>query len=175
MPKKLLKRLMPRQDQIMQNQSMQLISSVLQKADVWHFNRRYAARAVLIGVFCAFIPIPLQMLLAAVICIIVKANLPLSVAGVWMTNPLTIAPIFYSTYRLGALILDVPMTEFNIELSTAWMQQELSRIWQPLLVGSLLCGVAFSAMAYTLVDFLWRWSTVKKWRLRQVRRKKRQQ
>ena len=166
MPKKILKRIMPHKDQLMENQSMRLISDTLHKADVWHFNRRYASRAVLIGVFCAFLPIPMQMLIAALICIFAKANLPLSMVCVWITNPLTIAPIFYSTYRLGAFLLDMPISEFNIELSLPWMQEELARIWKPLVLGSLLCATAFSAMAYTLVDLLWRWSTVKRWQHR---------
>lgn len=169
MPRKVLKRLMPKQEHVMDNKSMQLISDWLHKANVWHFNRRYASRAVLIGVFCAFIPLPMQMLIAAIICIFVKANLPLSIVCVWITNPLTIAPIFYSTYRLGAFMLDVPTTDFDIELSSAWVRAEFIRIWQPLLLGSFTCGAALSAISYTTVDLLWRWSAIKRWERRQHR------
>ncbi|NRB41165.1 MAG: DUF2062 domain-containing protein [Pseudomonadales bacterium] len=172
MPRKALKRIMPNKDQVMQGKSMQLISALLHRSGVWHFNRRYAARAVLIGVFCAFIPLPMQMFIAAIICILVKANLPLSIACVWITNPLTIAPIFYTTYRLGAFILDVPVSDFEIELSVRWAQEELGRIWKPLILGSVICGTAFSALAYTTVDLLWRWSTVKRWQNREHRHRK---
>lgn len=171
MPRKALKKIMPNKDQVMQGKSMQMISDLLHKGGVWNFNRRYAARAVLIGIFCAFIPLPMQMFIAAVICILVKANLPLSIACVWITNPLTIAPIFYTTYRLGALILDLPVSDFDIELSFQWMQDELTRIWKPLILGSFICGLAFSALGYTVVDLLWRWSTIKRWHNRQNRSK----
>lgn len=172
MPRKALKKIMPDKDSVMKGKSMQMIGDILHRSGVWHFNRRYAARAVLIGVFCAFIPLPMQMFIAAVICIIMKANLPLSMACVWITNPLTMAPIFYTTYRLGAFMLDTPITDFEIELSVQWMQQELGRIWKPLILGSLVCGTAFSAIAYTIVDLLWRWSTVKRWHNRQLRNNK---
>ena len=170
MPRNTLKKLMPNKDKIMQGKSMHMISDLLHKSGVWNFNRRYASRAVLIGVFCAFIPLPMQMFIAAIICILAKANLPLSIACVWITNPLTMAPIFYATYRLGAFILDIPISNFGIELSFHWMQAELARIWKPLLLGSFICATAFSALAYTIVDLLWRWSTIKRWHNRQNRK-----
>lgn len=166
MPKKALKRLMPRQEKVMKGKSMQLIAEWLHKANVWHFSRRYASRAVLIGIFCAFIPLPMQMFVAAITCILVRANLPLCMVCVWITNPLTIAPIFYATYRLGTVILDIPPSDFEIQLTMGWAEQELERIWKPLLLGSFICGTALSAIGYTMVDLLWRWSTVKRWQHR---------
>jgi uncharacterized protein (DUF2062 family) len=37
-----------------------------------------------VGLFCAFIPVPFQMLLAAPSAIIFSANLPVSIALVWI-------------------------------------------------------------------------------------------
>ena len=55
------------------------------------------------------------MLLAALIAIWLKVNLPLSVALVWVSNPITMGPMFYFAYKLGALLMGEEPTvdEFN--------------------------------------------------------------
>ena len=58
---------------------------------LWGFKRTSVARGCAIGLFCCMIPMPLQMLLAAAIALVWKANIPLSVALVWVSNPLTMA------------------------------------------------------------------------------------
>ncbi len=163
MPKKLLKRLMPNQDQILENKSMRLINGWLHKADVWHFNRRYVSRAALIGLFCAFIPLPMQMLIAAVACIFMRANLPISILFVWITNPLTIAPIFYGCYRLGSFLMDQPAVEYSSKIDWAWFEAQFHTIVEPLFLGSFIVGVSAAAFGYTFIDLMWRRHTVKKW------------
>ena len=68
---------------------------------MWHINRRSVSTAIFIGLFCAFIPLPSQMLLAALIAIWLKVNLPLSVALVWVSTLITMGPMFYFAYKLG--------------------------------------------------------------------------
>ena len=65
----------------------------------------------------AFLPLPFQMFIAAFIAFYANANLPISVGLVWISNPLTIPPLFYGTYLLGAWMLDTPTAELEIELS----------------------------------------------------------
>ena len=72
-------------------------------------SRRSISRGVWIGVFVAFIPIPMQMGVAAALALLARVNIPVAVLVVWVTNPLTMWPLFYLAYRLGAAILHIPI------------------------------------------------------------------
>ncbi len=154
--KKRLKKYLPSPNSLAQTKGMWIFGQILQRGYLWRMNRSSITRATAVGVFCAFIPVPFQMIVAAVFAIIFYANLPLSVALVWLTNPLTIPPVFYFCYKIGTLILQTPEKPFSIELSMDWLCEQFLHIWQPLLLGSLLCGSIFSFISYFGVKILWR-------------------
>ena len=106
MPKKLIKRYMPDHNTIKNNKYLQIFGDLLHNPNLWHLNRRSVAKAFAVGLFFAFVPVPFQMVLAAGFAIIVHANLPLSVALVWITNPLSIPAIFYACYVVGTWLMD---------------------------------------------------------------------
>lgn len=134
-------------------------------------HRKGVVRAFAIGLFLAWMPIPAQMAAAALVALWVRCNLPVAMATVWLSNPVTVGPMFYSAYRLGALILDVPVAPgFTVELSLAWWLESLARWWQPLLLGSLLLGLATASAGYLSLNILWAWSAGKRWRLRRTLR-----
>src|SRR5690606_41229060 len=57
-----------------------------------------------------------------------NCNLPIAVALVWITNPLTMPFFFYLTYRVGAFLLNRPAIEVNFELSVDWLSTKLMEI-----------------------------------------------
>ena len=63
MPKKMIKRLMPDHHTIKNNKHLQIFGTLLHNANLWHLNRRSVAKVFAVGLFCAFIPIPFQMVL----------------------------------------------------------------------------------------------------------------
>ncbi len=170
MPKNFLKKYLPSPSEFKKNKSLHFLGDHLYAQNLWHLNRKSVSRAVFIGIFASFIPMPLQMVLAAILAIFFGANLPLSVALVWISNPLTWVPIFYSTYKLGAWILNVqPQNEFTIDLSIEWALNQLVEIWQPLFLGSLLSGLFFAILGYVIIKLLWRLHIVRHWKKRKIR------
>ena len=119
MPKPSLFRYLPTPAELRENRLLQPVAHLLNNPELWHLNRRSAAGAVFIGLFCAWLPIPSQMVLAALLAIGFRCNLPISVALVWITNPLTIPPMFYFAYRLGAWLLDMQTSVGAIDLSVS--------------------------------------------------------
>ena len=159
--KKLLQRYTPNPDDLKNHKYLGWLGKHLHNPSLWNFNRKCISKAFAIGLFCAFIPMPFQMFLAAPVAVIFSANLPVAVALVWITNPITIPPIFYACYQLGVWILG---TDINISLqvitemftSFEIFLDVLSIIWQPFLLGCLIVSVVSSIMGYFTIQLIYR-------------------
>ena len=170
MARKILKKYLPHFHQIKDHQSLRVFGAAALADNLWHLNRRSVARAFAIGLFCACLPIPGQMVVAAAFAIAFAANLPLSVALVWVTNPLTIPPIFLFFYLIGVWVLDMPPHPFEFEWSWHWFTEELYTVGLPLLTGSLICAVLSAILGYLGILWYWRWYVVRVWRTRHKRK-----
>ncbi|MFP4243538.1 MAG: DUF2062 domain-containing protein [Ectothiorhodospira sp.] len=156
MVKKFIQDLFPAYQRIRHHETLRLFGAILHDPFLWHLNRRSAAGAFGVGLFTAFLPLPGQMLVAAALAIMLRVNLPISVMLVWITNPLTFAPIYYAAYTLGRWVLGVPGRGFSMELSLAWFTGELLEIWKPLVTGSLILSTVAGLGGYVAVRLLWR-------------------
>ena len=137
---------------------------------MWHINRRSCSLAVALGLFCAFIPVPFQMLIAAVCSILLRANILVAVPMVWVSNPITMGPIFYACYLVGAEILGLEPKGFHFELSFEWLVNSLAAFWQPFLLGCLTVGGISSLLAFVLVRILWHLHILRHIKIRARRR-----
>ena len=164
-----LQRYLPEPKTITNNRYLRFLGSALYNTSLWHLNRRSAATAFFIGIFVAFIPMPFQMVLAATLAVLVRCNLPLAVALVWITNPLTMPAIFFFTYKVGCVLLQTPVPDAAFELSFHALGNSFSRIWKPLYLGSIVSGLFFGFISYLVIRMLWRWNVTSSW---QQRRKK---
>jgi len=166
MTKKLVKRFMPSHDKVLNNKYMKLFGTLLHDPNLFHINRRSVSGAFAVGLFFAWMPVPFQMVLAAAVAIPTRVNLILSVALVWISNPVTMPPLFYFAYRLGGWVLDRKTTHFDFEPSFAWLANELGLIWQPFLLGCFIMAFTSSIVAYTGIRLFWRWNIVNRWKNR---------
>ena len=175
MPRRTLKQLAPSPARLREFKILSLLGDWIYQPNLWHINRSSASIAFFVGLFVAFMPVPGQMLLAALLAVNLRCNLPLSVGLVWITNPITMPAIFYLAYRVGAMIIDVPMQVIEFELSIDWVSHSLAAIWQPFLLGCLICGLFFGSLGYFIVNMLWRWRVVVHWKERKRKRKRKRQ
>jgi len=171
MPKRIFQKLLPNPASIKNNKLFQVLGDHIHNPNLWHLNRKSTSKAVFIGIFCAFLPIPLQMLLAAVLAILFTANLPLSTVVVWISNPFTYAPMYYSCYKVGSVLLGESGTSFHIELSFDWLIHDFPNFWKPLFTGSLILGVICAITGYLVTQSYWRSTVLRKWQARANRRK----
>ncbi|MDC1322933.1 DUF2062 domain-containing protein [Pseudomonadales bacterium] len=168
-----LLKLLPKPEKLRENRALKPVAHLLQRKELWQVNRRSVSSAVFVGLFCAFIPVPSQMLLAAIISVFMRANLPLSVALVWITNPITMAPMFYFSYQLGAWLLGSEASALEGNFTLTWLFENLAAISRPLLLGSVLCGWMLGTTGYIAARIIWRSKVMEKWRQRRKRRAER--
>lgn len=166
MPKKLIKKYLPDPETLKKHKKLQFLGEKLQEPNLWLLNRRSVALAFTIGLFCAWIPTPGQMAIAAIAAFYFRANLAISVALVWLTNPLTMPPMFYFAYLVGLKLLAQPEPNADFEFSVDSLLSSLGDIWQPFLLGCLILGIISSILGYLSVQGIWRYSVSKQWMAR---------
>lgn len=174
MPRKLIRKYMPDERTLRSHRHLNWLGRHLHDPNLWHLTRKSVARAFLVGIMCAFMPIPGQMIVAAILAIWLSSNLPISVGLVWITNPLTMPPIFYACYRLGLWVLG---TESALGQAQEWsletIQNEISAIWWPLITGSSICAIVFGVLGYFAISRFWIWHVNRSWRKRIEQRNQR--
>ena len=163
-PMRSLKRLSPRRRDLTRKWFLRPFGAVVHDPALWRLDRHGAARAVAMGLFIAWLPIPMQMALAAMLALVVRVHLPLAVLSVWLSNPVTTVPMLYFAYRLGLTLLGLEPTGFDFQFSIGWLGAEFARVWQPLLLGSVVAGVLTGALGFFVLDALWYWTLVRKYR-----------
>lgn len=172
MARKFIKRWIPDSKEIREKPSLSFLGTLLDDPNLFHLNRHSVSVAVFVGIFVAFLPIVGQMPLAACLALLFRCNLPLAVLLCWISNPVTMTPIFLSTYEVGRWVLDVPRSKFVLEISWEWLTGEFQKIWKPLLTGSVLCGLFLGCLGYLCMQGFWYWSVLRNWELRKIKRKK---
>lgn len=141
---------------------------------LWHFNRYNVAKGAALGLFVAFIPLPIQTILASIGAIIFRVNLPIAVALTWLTNPFTFVPILYLSYRVGSWFLPnhapLHLPHYATDLGTwDWLSKSgtwLLTVGKPILIGTPIVALTAAALGYYVVMFFWRMHTRYEYRKR---------
>ncbi|MDD3517827.1 MAG: DUF2062 domain-containing protein [Chromatiales bacterium] len=171
MAKHLLKKLFPGYHAVREHKSLRFFGTLLHDPNLWHLNRRSAAGAFAVGLFFAFQPVPFQMLFSSAVAIMARVNLPISVILVWITNPLTMGPIYFACYKLGERLLGTRHGPFHFEPSLSWITTEMLTIWKPFLLGCFVTSIVTAIVGYLGIHLLWRLHIVR--RLSERRRRSR--
>lgn len=118
------------------------------------------AAGLAIGMFITFTPtVGFQMILTAFFAWLLRANKVVGLPIVWISNPVTIPPIFYLCYRVGRWVLQMepvgiqwwetlsqPPATFSGRVSFYW--ERFTEIAAPLWVGSLIVALIVGYVTY---------------------------
>lgn len=183
--RKLIRNHLPDRASLRRNRWLAPFADRLGHPRLWRLNRHSCAGGVAVGLFAGLIPGPLQMLSAALLSVLFRVNLPLSMAVTLYSNPLTIVPLYALAWACGRgamplLGMTVPAdTRFSVPdvpdgagLS-GWMHALIdwfAALGEPLLVGLPLLALMLAALGYGVVLGVWRWHLVRTWHRRTARR-----
>ena len=117
-------------------------------------NRKSISKGVLIGIFWAFIPMPMQMLAILAITPFIKFNVPIAITMVWLSNPITMPFMYYMEYQTGNFLLGNESLN-NIEMSLDWFSNNWDKIIVPLYVGTIPYAIGVSSIIYFTINKLW--------------------
>jgi len=134
---------------------------LLHDSRLWGIRRRTVAPAFALGLFVAFMPFPGHILMAALIALALRINIPVAIVTTFVSNPL----MYFFAYRLGSAILGTETVDFDFEFSLEWVTHTFVQIWQPMMLGCVLLGFVTGLIGFVVVDLLWR-SSVREYKLR---------
>ena len=170
MTKKLFKKYLPAPEVMKEHKKLQFLGDKLHDPNLWHLNRRSVSRAFAVGLFVAWVPSPGQIIIAAIGAWYFRANLPIAVTLVWLTNPLTWIPLFYFAYLLGLWTLKMPFPDTDFEFSAESVIAGVDTIGVPFLFGCFLLSSNCAIVGYYGTRFFWRWHIGSKWKKRKLQR-----
>lgn len=169
MPRRFFHKLGRRREALSKRWFLRPFRALLNDPALWSSHRRSVLRALALGVFVGCLPLPFHMAIVAVIAVFLRVNLVVGVLATWISNPVTITPLFFAAYRLGTWLLGIPVEPFSVELSLEWLVGGLANVWKPLLTGSLVIGTIAAATVYLVMDAVWRISLIYRFRRRRGR------
>lgn len=121
------------------------------RAYLWSFRGDCVIPAIYAGCILSLMPIyGLQMLSAFALALLLKANLMVLVGLQWITNPLTVAPLYYACYRVGETLLGVFTLTANdiavadvesLSLTTQVMGKFTAIALGAILIGTVIGGI----------------------------------
>lgn len=180
MPRKLLRRLLPDPQWIRDHSLLAWLGPALHHPRLLHVSRGGIALGTAIGIFFGLL-LPIgQMPAAAAAAVVMRANLPVAVAGTFVTNPFTFAPLYYLAYRIGLFItgadqpIEAAAFDANAETLSEWLGfwiERIQRLGKPLIVGLFVMACVSSLTSYFGINWLWRRLTLRAWHRRSALRK----
>ncbi|MEQ8859818.1 MAG: DUF2062 domain-containing protein [Pseudomonadales bacterium] len=112
------------------------------------------ARGVAAGLFIALTPtVGVQTLLMLGVSMVLRANFPAAFIVSWISNPLTVAPLYYLFYQLGGYLMRFLPVRFE---SLSGIEAELAVDTYALILGSLAVAVPLALSGYFVFLYVWR-------------------
>ncbi len=156
MPRRFFRKFASKRDRYKGQWFLSPFDHLLHDSRLWAIRRRNVVPAFALGLFVAFLPFPGHVLIGGLLALLLRVHIPVAAVTTFVSNPLTIGPMFYLAYHVGITLLGSEPQPVEFELSIAWIQDTFINIWQPMLLGCLLLGSMLSLVGYVALDLFWR-------------------
>jgi uncharacterized protein (DUF2062 family) len=164
-----LQRLLPSEETLRTQRSLRWLGPLLRRPWLWQLSRRRVAAGAAIGVFFGFVIPVLQIALAAIAAVALRANLPAAAVSTLVSNPFTYVPIGVLAHKTGAALLGKPVdSEAARAQARALAEQVESRdsdprsrseqlmgIGKPLMLGLAVFAVVGGIATWITVNVAW--------------------
>jgi uncharacterized protein (DUF2062 family) len=166
MPRRFIKKITPHPSTLHQRWYLRLFGPRITDPRLWSLQRRSVTSAFAAGLAICFVPLPVHLPLAVLVAILLRVNVPMILATVFLVNPLTVVPVYYTAYRVGTAVLGLEPRHFAFRFSFDWLQHGLGPMWKPFLLGCVLCATVAAIVGWVSLEWLWRRRVRMKYRAR---------
>jgi uncharacterized protein (DUF2062 family) len=156
MPRRFFRKFRLKREHLKESWWLSPFSHLLHDPNLWAVRRRNVVPAFAMGLFISYLPWPGHTLTGIIAAIVLRINVPVTAVTTWVSNPLTMGPMYYAGFELGRVLLGHPPQPFEFEMSFAWLADRFATIWLPLLVGCLILGTVLAVIGYIGLDLVWR-------------------
>jgi uncharacterized protein (DUF2062 family) len=154
---------LPTREQMEKSRWMRPFSDRILRSELWRFTRRSVPRGVALGMLVGIIVPFAQILIASLLCLSVRANVPVAALTTFITNPITTPLIWVLSYKVGAWLLRVDAMTVVAPVNTAMEHSEFADMLQWLTgatlvtaFGLVVVAVFAAAVSYLATSFVWR-------------------
>jgi uncharacterized protein len=142
---------------------------------LWRMTRRSVPRGVALGLLTGIL-IPLgQIPAAAVLAFPLRANIPVAAATTFITNPITMGPLWLLAYQVGRWVLQVddvlpgdPVADAADDIG--WFHWLLAEAGPATVTGLATLSVLGAVTGFVVSTIAWRWWVARKWKRRSRQR-----
>ena len=170
MPRQWIKKYIPAPHTLLERWPLRVFGPRISDPKLWTLHRRGVTAGFGAGLAICFMPLPVHLPLATLVAVTWRINFPTIIATTLLVNPLTMVPIYYCAYRVGAAMSGAPVRRFGFRLSWDWLQHGLGPMWKPFLIGCLVCAVVCGICGWLGLEFIWRRQVLHRRRTRRVHR-----
>ena len=164
---------MPTREQMERSRWIRPFAGRVLRSELWRFTRRSVPRGVALGMLVGIIVPFAQILFASLLCLSVRANVPVAALTTFITNPFTTPLIWVVAYKVGSWLLQVDAMTVVAPVNAAMEHSQFDDMLQWLTgatlvtaFGLVVVAIVAAAVSYLATSFGWRWWIARKRRLR---------
>lgn len=156
MPRRFFRKFTIKREKLRARWYLSPFTHLMHDPNLWGVRRRSVVPAFSLGIFVAFLPFPGHMIIAVLLALALRVNIPVAALSTWVINPVFMGPLYYFSYRVGCVLLRRTPHQFDFELSFDWLMNSFANTWEPLLLGCVLVSAISSLLGFVVLDLLWR-------------------
>ncbi len=124
---------------------------------LWSWKENHVGPALIAGSIIAFMPIVgIQLFVAMFVALLFKINLPILAGLTFISNPITLAPIYFANFKIGSFIFNKAgfspeLPENSIGIVSGINSTLLGGVILGSIVGVFLYGVYFVKVKYPAI------------------------
>ena len=163
----------PSKDEVLASRWLRPFGDRVRHSELWRFTRRSVPRGVALGMLVGIIVPFGQILFASLLCLPVRANVPVASLTTFVTNPVTTPLIWVVAYKVGSWLLQVDAMTVVAPVNSAIQHSQFDDMLQWLTgatlvtaFGLVVVAVIAAALSYLATSFAWRGWIARKRRAR---------